>query len=219
MNLSAELTQLLAGLKKQIQTESIFSVIGRIEKFDGEKMRADVLPLLYIEKETEKVPFSVVPSVPVQFLYAGGYYIRPEYKKGDLVWLSYATFPIENQLKNKSESTDTMTNPGNSLSVVQGLAPSTFSAPAEFAEPGMIIGHESGNAYLAFGTDAFLFKYGTTEILLGSEGITLSIGTTTVSLSATGVTATIAGMKYDLVTHKHPTATPGPPSPPIPEAG
>jgi len=85
--------------------------------------------------------FAVIGNVPVQFFYSGGYYIRPDYIKGDLVWVSYATFDIEYGLNNLHDDVSAGVFSRENASVVFGIAPENFDAPSSFKDDGILIGH------------------------------------------------------------------------------
>ena len=74
------------------QTEKIEQgFIAEIVSFDSVKMKAEIKPLLEhtteVEGKTNKktIKSPNIPDVHCSILYGNGYYIRPEYKKGDLV--------------------------------------------------------------------------------------------------------------------------------------
>jgi hypothetical protein len=148
MSLVTEFVSLLTDFKKIFAREIIYGAIGKIDKFNKQKMRADVQPLFYSTSKGVRTDHAIIPQAPVQFLYSGGFYVRPDYKKDDLVWLSYATFNIENQLKDQFESTEGATNHEHALSVVSGLALSNWQAPDEFSKDGLLIGHKDGGLWL-----------------------------------------------------------------------
>jgi len=124
----------------------VVGCIGRIESFDKVKMRTDVQPLLEYKAsgETTATKFAVIGDVPVQFLWAGGYYIRPDYKKGDLVWVTYSTFSIEAGLSNMFDDVSTGTFSRENASVVAGVAKENWSAPDSFESAGLLVGCEGG---------------------------------------------------------------------------
>ncbi|MBN2157929.1 MAG: hypothetical protein JW807_00935 [Spirochaetes bacterium] len=145
--------------------ETIVGCIGRIEKHDTQTMRADVKPLLkYMATgETVAKEFQVLPDIPVQFLWAGGYYIRPKYQNGDLVWVTFATHEIQRGLKGSPDSISGRLFSLENASVAHGISKTNWSPPAEFSKDGLLIGHKDGNFYFHIQDDQVKIK-GNVEI-------------------------------------------------------
>lgn len=176
----------------------IIGCVGRIESFDKEKMRADVQPLLEytVSGATSSTKFAVIGDCPVQFFYSGGYYIRPDYAKGDLVWVSYSTFSIENSLNKGYDDNEGSIFSRENASVVNGIAAENWSAPDAFSESGLLTGHNAGGLALRF-TETDIIGKGTKitwdgmfEILNSTESAVL--GNTLVSVMNTFCTALAA---------------------------
>jgi hypothetical protein len=142
-----ELIELFNKFWDKRSRDIVTGCIGRIEFFDKKRMRADVQPLLEykVSGDTTAVKFAVIGDIPVQFLHSGGYYIRPDYAKGDLVWITYSTFSIEHGLNNVYDDVSTGAFSRESASVVSGIAPENWESPELFKEDGLIIGHKDGN--------------------------------------------------------------------------
>lgn len=173
----------------------IIGCIGLIETFDNEKMRADVQPLLEYTASgsSSSTKFAVIGDIPVQFLFSGGYYIRPDYVKGDLVWISYATFSIESALIKSFDNTSESIFSRENASVSHGIAAENWTAPGAFAKSGLLIGHRDGGVTLQI-TESDIIGKGTKiswdgifEILNATEPAVL--GNTLVSIMSTFCTA------------------------------
>lgn len=184
--------------------------IASIEKHDLGTMRADIKPLIKYTasgEAKESKDFSIIPDVPVLFLYAGGFYIRPEYKRNDLVWVTFATFGISNALSGQNEDYDGSTFNRDSAAVVSGIAKTRWSAPGDISLPGLLIGHESGTTLIQV-TDSVIKMTGNIEI----TGDILITG----KIEADGeVTAMKMTAPVNLSTHIHPTGV-GPSESPTP---
>lgn len=124
--------------------------IGAIQSYDKESLRADVLPLLsYSARGNIKAGnFSVIPGMPVLTLHAGDYVMIPPYKKDDLVWMTFSTFPIANSLSGSNDQTDGSIFSRESGAVVCGLAKNGWNKPSFTNKDGLIMGHKSGNCYM-----------------------------------------------------------------------
>ena len=126
----------------QIQT----GLIGKIQKFDKQKMRADVQPLLKLKNAlNESIDYPILQDVPVLMFYGGGFYVRPVYQSGDLVWIGFSTFDIENSLNGYSRNQSEKLFGIENAVILGGIAKNNYSAPAEF-----IISTETSPAYASF---------------------------------------------------------------------
>ena len=197
MNFTQFLNDFVSEIAKQMQ----LGIVAEIKNFDSKKMRADVQPIMKTKNLSGTVQvYPIIPNVPVQMIYAGGYYIRPVYKSGDMVWLTFATFDIANALNAVSEVESTKVFTLESCSVTGAVTPTKFTAPAEFgSEPGLIIGHESGNAFMSCGEDNITFKFGN-----GQEVIKMSAtGIETMKDIKAGGEVTVNGLTLPLTISQH----------------
>lgn len=178
------LINLFNGFWDKRSRNIIIGCIGRIESFDNKKMRADVQPLLEytVSGESSATKFAVIGDIPVQFLSAGGYYIRPDYAKGDLVWVTYATFSIEHGLSNSFDNTSGSIFSRENASVANGIAKENWSAPAAFNDPGLLIGHKDGTFIHIKPDEVKIKDKNGNEIKMNSEGININNGALTVSI-------------------------------------
>ena len=113
------------------------TLIGKIDKFDNQKMRADVKPMLKLKnKLNEEYELPILVDIPVCFFNSGGYYIRPDYKRNDFVLVGFSSNDIEDSLNEEIRF------PGDSLFnindafVISGLATNKFSSPQNFSKSG-----------------------------------------------------------------------------------
>lgn len=198
-----ELIELLNDYFYSRMKDVLIGAIARIEKHDISKMRADITLLLAYTPRGEQTMrnYAVVPNVPVMFLWAGGYYIRPEYKRGDLVWVTFATHDIVKGLSGASDDTGGAIFRRESMAVVCGLAKTNWPIPASFDKEGLLIGHKDGNVLMQV-TASKICILGDIEI----DGNVLATG----EVTAKNKTAPV-----NLSTHTHPTGV-GPSGPPNP---
>lgn len=174
-----------------------------IDKFDKQTMRADVKPLLAEPPvgKSPPAPLPILPNLPVQFLFDGAFYIRPDYKAGTMVWVTFATHDVDNSLKGSTLEESKRVFDLSSASVVCAVAPTDWTPPAEFgSEDGLLIGHKDGAGYIKFESDKMTSVFGTKKLEFSNGGMRFFNG----------------ALWTNFMTHTHPTAATGPPSPPTP---
>lgn len=147
-----------------------------IDTFDKQTMRADVRPLVAEPPVGNSVPapLPILPNLPVQFLFAGSFYIRPDYAVGDMVWVTFATHDIDSSLEGSTLEESKRVFDLSSASVAYAVAPTGWTAPAEFGtDDGLLIGHKDGNAYLRFEDDKVtaFFQGGARKVEWSSGGM------------------------------------------------
>ncbi len=206
MTFDQEMIRLLEDLLDSRLRAVLVGCIARIEKHDLATMRADVKPLLRFTAtgETKASEYAVIPGIPVQFIFAGGFFIRPEYKAGDLVWVSFSTHDIGSGLYGEIDSDDGAIFSKESAAVVSGIAPTKWEAPADISEPGLLIGHADGATLIQLTADKIKIK-GPVEIT-GDVKVTGEMGVSG-EVKAMSETAPVG-----LSTHTHPTGV-GPSGP------
>ncbi len=182
-------------------------VMAKVNSFNKLTLTASVTPLIKKKDKSNKnkyVNYSAIKDVPCLTLSAGEFYIRPEYKSGDLVWLSFSTHETEAGLRGMyDKETDRIFSKENC--VVTGYVNSQISIPPTewVSEDGLIIGHKGGMSYMVFENNKISMKF--------AKGIS------SIEFSATGVKVITPAGAVDLITHLHNCTAPGTPSgPPIP---
>jgi len=126
-------------------SEVQLGMIGKIEKFDASKMRADVKPLLKIKNALEEeIELPILIDLPVLFHTGGGFFIKPNYSNGDLVWIGFATHDIEDALNNYSRSASAKMFELHNACVLGGIKKNNAVMPDLLTEDGLTIGHEDG---------------------------------------------------------------------------
>jgi hypothetical protein len=178
---------------------------AEIISFDKINMEATIRPLLFTKTRVnaDKVvtrPLPDMKTVPVEFIHCGTAYIRPDYKKGDLVSVrcygSSVSQPREGQRSNTGLNRFQLSY----CSVSSGLPPKNFTAPAAFSKPGLVIG--DGAISIAFDSTAVLVD-GDLEV----DGNISVTGNVIVDgdVDATGdVMAGPPGARVRLLSHVHP---------------
>ena len=194
--MSGDMAQFLRDLFKHNLSDIKQGMVCLIESFDGERMRADVKPLMKIKGDTKEEDLPILPDIPVCLINGGADYMRPDYSKGDMVWVTFATNDIDNSLEGSTRTESGKLFDLANASVVCGVAEEGWSHPTEFSKPGLLMGRKDGSAYIQF----------------TSGKITMYFGSNKVEFDNAGVKATVAGQFYTLKNHIH--AGPGvPPTP------
>src|SRR4030042_2650698 len=116
------------------------SFVAKIVSFDKAKMRATITPQLQItntDGSGKVLPPSFYPNfnnIPVQLIYANGFFIRPDYAVNDLVNCvvpaSSTKLAVDDKIKpNQNQKGFDLTN----CYITGAVLPTDFSFPTEFA--------------------------------------------------------------------------------------
>jgi len=154
MSFTELLTESIEDKIKDIQV----GMIGKVESFDGSKMRADVKPLLKIfDNENEiEVDYPILANLPVIFHRGSGLIIKPVYASGDLVWLGFSTYDIDNGLKEYTRLQSEKKFELHNAVVLGGITPDGFSGGAAFSDNAIVLGSESGSPEAMIKGESFL---------------------------------------------------------------
>lgn len=144
------------------------SAIARIETFDPETMKADVTLVQSGEEVFE---------VPVSFISAGEFFIRPPYKKGELVMVVFAESSIDEVIttgeqrkaraKDKHNISDAM--------VIQGVKPFNAKLPFQHSDD-LVIAKRDYSSKIVLKKNGEVVIESNSNIYLGdgaSEGVPL----------------------------------------------
>lgn len=204
----SEMIDLLNDFFDRRSRSIIIGCIGKIEKHDLSTMRADVKPLIKYTAtgDTTASDFAVIPGIPVMFLYAGGYYVRPEYQRGDLVWVTFATHDIAKGLTGRSDEAEGATFNRESAAVVSGVAQTNWVSPSDISKPGLLIGHKDGGALMQIQESVIK--------ITGNVEITGDVSASGKIEAGGQMTAMKTAGPVNLSTHTHPTGV-GPSGPPV----
>lgn len=145
-------------------------MMGKIEKFNGETMKADLVPLVRVKnKSGELENISMLIEVPVSFIKAGPFIIRPPYKKGDIVLVVFADSDIENVLLSGEVSNPNSTRK-HSLDdaiVVNSIMPFTTTLPEKHLDD-LIIAKDDFSTKLVLKENGEIIVQGG-KVFLGNE--------------------------------------------------
>lgn len=182
----------------------LIGAVCRIERFDREKLVADVQPLIM-----QTLPDGSVKDLPLLCnircgtIGCGDYVIRPDYKKGDLVWVAFATYDIYTGLKGEKSDAEGGLFAWQNASVVCSMPRTGAPLPASMNDKdGLLIAHTSGNAIEQILSDKIVFHFGDEKTTISAAGI-VSTGEI---IADKEVTANAASLAIGLASHGHQTA-------------
>jgi hypothetical protein len=137
-------------------------LICKIEKFDAAKWRADVKPLMkYKNAYGVETEYPVLINIPVVVQKQGDYFIKPNYVNGDLVWVGFSAFDIENPAQEYTRVESTKIHELHNACVLGAIVKENYSATTAQKESGVVIGKSSGTVEPAIKGDTFLDAFNT----------------------------------------------------------
>lgn len=171
-----EAMEFMKNLKGNITGGINNCMMAKIEKFDGTTMRADVIPLVRMKNKDGKLEdVSMLIEVPVSFLKAGPFLIRPPYKSGDIVIVIFADNDIENVLLSGDTSNPNSTRK-HSLDdaiIVGSIMPFTTTLPGEHLDD-LIIANKDFTTKIVLKENGEVIIQGG-NVFLGNESATEGI--------------------------------------------
>jgi len=140
----SKFTNFLLSLSDNDVKQIYQGVIAKIDTFDQQTMRATVdIQLKDLDIPTQiEIDLGLLQNIPVGFISGGGgYYIRPFYKKNDLVWITFSSYEIRNALRgSKLQQTNGNKFDLSYAMVSHGLFKDTEIPPTPFTKDGLLIG-------------------------------------------------------------------------------
>jgi hypothetical protein len=126
-------------------TEQLYQgAIAKIDMFNKSKLTAKVQPLLKTERKGKFENLPVIVDVSVNCFFSGNTLIIPDYKRGDLVWLGFSSYPINLSIRGKhQEITPNKFGLENAV-ILGGYAEQPFNLPTNLSLDGLTIAHKNG---------------------------------------------------------------------------
>lgn len=147
---------------------------GIIESFNPNEMTANVrIPFKKTDGSGEERSFPVLSGIRVGTLWAGDFFIKPDYKRGDTVWISFSTHDISNAIRGVDSVASDSLFDLQSACVVSGFK-GKLDLPAVTAnKPGLLIGHKEGKSFIQMEDDTIKIQGGlvdlTESVVLGES--------------------------------------------------
>lgn len=183
----------------------LIGAVCSIERFDREKCVADVQPLIL-----QTLPDNSVKDLPLLcnircgLIGCGDYLIRPDYKKNDLVWVTFATYDIYAGLKGAKADAEGGLFAWQNACVVCSMPRTGALLPESLSDKeGLLIAHVGGGAIEQVLSDKIVFHFGDEKTTLSAAGI----ASTGEIIADKEVTANAASIAIGLASHGHQTVT------------
>lgn len=152
-------------------------LVATVASFDPRTMRADVNPSLTILVDGVATPLPKISNIRVLSFWSNDFYMVPDYKPGNLVWITFSTHEIFRGIAGGVDAQSEATNSTSYAVLSHGIAPTGFIPPDEFSDPGIKIGHLDGDAYIQIEKDAITIKIEKDQTFkFDSNGLTISGG-------------------------------------------
>ncbi|WP_061218439.1 Gp138 family membrane-puncturing spike protein, partial [Leptospira weilii] len=133
--------------------------------------------LLFKQKDGqgEEIDFPVLSNIRVGTLWAGDFYIKPDYKRGDTVWISFSTHDTSDAVRGLSTPVSESLFDLQSACVVCGFK-GELNPPAITSNlSGLLIGHKHGKSLIQLDDDTIKIRGGLIDLSESSVlGETLS---------------------------------------------
>ena len=157
------LARLLEDLLADKMSEIMTSVPARIESYNSLENTASVQPLLQSKKNSKVSKLPVLANVPCEMYYRSGFLITNDYKKGDLVRLSFCTHSIQKAITGQLDtSTKAPFNPSDCFVSASYISKSNINPNRTqlMSKDGLVIGHEDGGAFIHIKKNEIIFQVG-----------------------------------------------------------
>jgi len=135
--MSDEAIKLFRGIMAATANGIKTCTLGKIVRFDVQKMKADIQPLVrHRNKDGTTAEPSLLVEVPVAYIKTKDFMIRTPYAEGDIVLVVFADTDIDNVLLTGSmaDPNSERTHSLDDAIAIGGITPYSESTPAEHSE-------------------------------------------------------------------------------------
>ncbi|TGL06503.1 hypothetical protein EHQ43_08820 [Leptospira bouyouniensis] len=134
-----------------------------VQSFNKQEATVSIKLLLKKKEGFKFLPFPVLSDIPVNIYYSGGFFMKPEYKSGDIVWVNFATHSIQNAMLGQSDETSESAFNIHDAFVVGAYKTKKNIKPKLLqllGKDGIVLGHEDGDSYINIKKDEIIFQVG-----------------------------------------------------------
>ncbi|TGM00541.1 hypothetical protein EHQ76_11935 [Leptospira barantonii] len=155
---------ILAAMQKSLSRVQV-GLPGIIDSFNSNEMTANVkIPFKQKDGTGEEKSFPILSNVRVGTMWAGDFYIKPDYKRGDKVWISFSTHDISEAVRGVSSVVSDSLFDLQSACIVSGFKGET-DAPATTAnQAGLVIGNKEGKSLIQLEDDRIKIQGGLVDL-------------------------------------------------------
>lgn len=156
-------------------------LLGEVVSFSKSKSEVDVQPLIKLKKKKSYTRLPVI-KCPVGLSLGNGFFLIPDYKKGDIVELKGNIYPIDNQLKGQVEVAENFKFKLSNCTIIKSHVKRPKLISPNLIKDGVVIAHEDGDYFqlkkdeINFKTKDFTIESGiqsTQKAILGEDTVSL----------------------------------------------
>lgn len=167
----SEFHSLLRRIAQDIVSEVRVAMICRVESFDQAKLTATIQPLGKVRADNRDYDLPTLPDVPIATIYGGGFWVRPQFEKGDLVVCLFSAHELTGAIKGQATRLSASTHELSYAVIVAGIPNQIATEPKWGTESGFLIGHTSGDPLLKMDEGKITAK--TTEFFVDAQTVKL----------------------------------------------
>lgn len=155
---------ILAAMQKSLSRVQV-GLPGIIDSFNPNEMTANVkIPFKQKDGAGEEKSFPILSNVRVGTLWAGDFYIKPDYKRGDKVWISFSTHDISDAVRGVSSVVSDSLFDLQSACIVSGFKGETEAPATTAGQSGLIIGNKEGKSLIQLEDDRIKIQGGIADL-------------------------------------------------------
>ncbi|PJZ53141.1 Gp138 family membrane-puncturing spike protein [Leptospira adleri] len=155
---------IIAAMKKSLSRVQV-GLPGIIDSFNPNEMTANVrIPFKQKDGSGDEKTFPILSNIRVGTLWAGDFYVKPDYKRGDNVWISFSTHDTSDAIRGVSSVVSESLFDLQSACIVCGYK-SDAEAPALTSNrSGLLIGDKEGKSFIQFDNDTIKIQGGLIDL-------------------------------------------------------
>ena len=161
-------------------TEQLYQgALAKIDLYNKSKLTAKVQPLLKTERKGKFENLPVIIDVSVNCFYSGNTLIIPDYKRGDLVWLGFSSYPVNLSIRGKHQSITPNRFGLENAVILGGYVEQPFNLLSSINKDGLVIAHKDGT-YINIQDSKIVLKTGSSTVTV--DGSSVEIDTVNVNI-------------------------------------